>query len=141
MGLGAVSTTYGDVLNADVAIITGSNAPANHPVLSSFFKTARRQGTTIICIDPRADKMADHADIFCQIKPGTDVAFYNGILHEVIRLGLADADFISRRTTNYDALPRTLKDYPPQRADQITRPSPPTIRPVPRESAEAPPSE
>ena len=45
VGSGAVSTTYGDIENADVAIITGSNATANHPVASSFFKQARRRGT------------------------------------------------------------------------------------------------
>src|SRR6516162_2870443 len=42
IGSGAVSTTYGDVINADVAIVTGSNSTANHPVASSFFKQARR---------------------------------------------------------------------------------------------------
>jgi formate dehydrogenase major subunit len=120
IGSGAVSTTYGDVINAEVAIITGSNAPANHPVASSFFKQARRNGTTIIYIDPRADKMADHADIYCQLKPGTDVAFYNGIMHEVIRLGLTDEEFIARRTSNYEALAATVADYPPERAEQIT---------------------
>jgi formate dehydrogenase major subunit len=120
IGSGAVSTTYGDVLNSDVAIITGSNAPANHPVASSFFKQAQRQGTTIIYVDPRADKMAEHADIYCQLKPGTDVAFYNAVMHELIRLGLIDADFIARRTSNYEALAQTVKDYPPERAEQIT---------------------
>ena len=55
----AVSTTYGDVTNADVAIITGSNATANHPVASSFFKQARRRGTTIVYVDPRAGTVAD----------------------------------------------------------------------------------
>ena len=95
IGSGAVSTTYGDVINADVAIVTGSNSTANHPVASTFFKQARRRGTTIIYIDPRADKMADHADIYCQLKPGTDVAFYNGVMHELIRLDLVDHDYIA----------------------------------------------
>jgi formate dehydrogenase major subunit len=120
IGSGAVSTTYGDVVNAEVAIVTGSNAPANHPVASSFFKQARRKGTTIIYVDPRADKMADHADIYCQLKPGTDVAFYNGVMHEIIRLGLTDDAFIATRTSNYEALRRTVADYPPERAEQIT---------------------
>ncbi len=120
IGSGAVSTTYGDVINADVAIITGSNATANHPVASSFFKQARRRGTKIIYIDPRAARVADHADIYCQLKPGTDVAFYNGVLHEIIRLGLIDRDYIAARTSNYDELARTVADYPPQRAAQIT---------------------
>ncbi len=120
IGSGAVSTTYGDVLNADVVIITGSNATANHPVASSFFKQARRRGTKVIYIDPRADRVADHADIYCQLKPGTDVAFYNGVMHEIIRLGLIDRDYIARRTSNYDELARTVADYSPQRAAQIT---------------------
>lgn len=120
IGSGAVSTTYGDVLNADVAIITGSNATANHPVASSFFKQARRRGTKIIYIDPRADRVADHADIYCQLKPGTDVAFYNGVMHEIIRLGLIDREYIANRTSNYDELARIVDDYPPRRAAQIS---------------------
>ncbi|TQM06415.1 formate dehydrogenase subunit alpha [Pseudonocardia kunmingensis] len=120
IGSGAVSTTYGDVVNADVVIITGSNPTANHPVASSFFKQARRKGTKIIYIDPRASTVSEHADVFCQLKPGTDVAFYNGVMHEVIRLGLFDREFIANRTSNYDELARTVADYPPERAAQIT---------------------
>ncbi len=137
IGSGAVSTTYGDVINADVAIVTGSNPTANHPVASSFFKQARRRGTTIIYVDPRADKMADHSDIFCQVKPGTDVAFYNGVMHEVIRLGLTDDEFIARRTTNYEALAETVRDYPPERAAQITGVDADVIRRVARAWGEA----
>jgi formate dehydrogenase major subunit len=137
IGSGAVSTTYGDVVNADVAIVTGSNPTANHPVAASFFKQARRRGTTIIYVDPRADKMSDHADIFCQLKPGTDVALYNGVMHEVIRLGLTDRDFIERRTSNYEALARTVADYPPERAAQITGIDAAAIRRVARAWGEA----
>ena len=137
IGSGAVSTTYGDVINAEVAIVAGSNAPANHPVASSFFKQARRNGTTIIYVDPRADKMADHSDIFCQLKPGTDVAFYNGVMHEVIRLGLTDDAFIADRTSNYEALRRTVADYPPERAEQITGVPADVIRRVARVWGEA----
>jgi formate dehydrogenase major subunit len=137
IGSGAVSTTYGDVINADVAIVTGSNPTANHPVASSFFKQARRRGTTIIYIDPRADKMSDHADIFCQLKPGTDVAFYNGVMHEVIRLGLTDREFIEKRTANYAALAETVANYPPERAEQITGVPADVIRRVARAWGEA----
>jgi formate dehydrogenase major subunit len=137
IGSGAVSTTYGDVVNADVAIVAGSNPTANHPVASSFFKQARRRGTTIIYVDPRADKMADHADIFCQLKPGTDVAFYNGVMHEVIRLGLTDTEFVENRTTNFEALAATVRDYPPERAAQITGVDAELIRRVARTWGEA----
>jgi formate dehydrogenase major subunit len=137
VGSGAVSTTYGDVVNADVVIITGSNPTANHPVASSFFKQARRRGTKIIYVDPRANTVADHADYYCQVKPGTDVAFYNAIMHEVIRLGLIDREFIAERVSNYDALARTVADYPPERAAQICGIEADLIREVARVWGEA----
>ena len=137
IGSGAVSTTYGDVVNADVVIVAGSNPTANHPVASSFFKQARRRGTTLIYVDPRASKVREHADIYCQIKPGTDVAFYNGIMHEVIRLGLVDREFVERRTSNFEALERTVADYPPERAAQISGVDADVIRRVARVWGEA----
>ncbi|QJY48535.1 formate dehydrogenase subunit alpha [Pseudonocardia broussonetiae] len=137
VGSGAVSTTYGDVVNADVVIITGSNPTANHPVASSFFKQARRRGTKIIYVDPRASTVAEHADIHIQLKPGTDVAFYNAVMHEVIRLGLIDREFIASRTSNYDELARTVADYPPDRAAQITGVDADSIREVARTWGEA----
>ncbi|TWF79081.1 NAD-dependent formate dehydrogenase catalytic subunit /NAD-dependent formate dehydrogenase iron-sulfur protein [Pseudonocardia hierapolitana] len=137
VGSGAVSTTYGDVINADVVIITGSNPTANHPVASSFFKQARRRGTKIIYVDPRASTVAEHADVFVQLKPGTDVAFYNALMHEVIRNGNIDRDFIANRTSNYDALARTVAEYPPERAAQITGVDADTIREVARLWGEA----
>jgi formate dehydrogenase major subunit len=137
VGSGAVSTTYGDIVNADVAILAGTNTTANHPVAASFFKQARRRGTKLIVIDPRREKIADHADVYCQLKPGTDVAFYNGVLHEVIRLGLVDRDFIRDRVTNYGELAAKVRDYPPERAAQISGIDADTIRLVARMWGEA----
>lgn len=137
VGSGAVSTTYGDVANAEVVIITGSNPTANHPVASSFFKQARRRGTKIIYVDPRASTVSEHADYHCQVKPGTDVAFYNAIMHEVIRLGLIDMDFIRARVSGFEELVRTVNEYPPERAAQITGVDADLIRQVARVWGEA----
>jgi formate dehydrogenase major subunit len=137
VGSGAVSTTYGDVANAEVVIITGSNPTSNHPVASSFFKQARRRGTKIIYVDPRAATVAEHADLFVQLKPGTDVAFYNSVMNEIIRLGLTDREFIASRTSNYEELARTVADYPPERAATITGVDADLIREVARTWGEA----
>jgi formate dehydrogenase major subunit len=137
VGSGAVSTTYGDIVNADVALLAGTNTTANHPVASSFFKQARRRGTKLIVIDPRRERIAEHADIFCQIKPGTDVAFYNGVMHEVIARGLVDREFVAQRTTNYGELAAMVRDYPPERAAQICGVGADVIREVGRLWGEA----
>ena len=88
-------------------------------------------------IDPRRERIADHADIFCQIKPGTDVAFYNGVMHEVIRLGLVDREFIAERVTNYGELAAMVRQYPPERAAQICGIDADTIRRIARLWGEA----
>ena len=119
IGSGAVTTTYGDIVNADVAILAGTNTTANHPVASSFFKQAKRRGTRLVVVDPRAERIAEHADLFCQIRPGTDVAFYNGVMHEIIRLDLVDREYIREFTTGFEDLARLVKDYPPERAAEI----------------------
>ena len=119
VGSGAVSTTYGDIINADVAILAGTNTTANHPVASSFFKQARRRGTKLIVVDPRRERIADHADVYCQIKPGTDVAFYNGVLHEIIAQDWVDREFVQTRTSNFGELAKMVRQYPPERAAQI----------------------
>jgi formate dehydrogenase major subunit len=137
VGSGAVSTTYGDIVNAEVAILAGTNTTANHPVASSFFKQARRRGTKLIVVDVRRERIADHADVFCQLKPGTDVAFYNGVMHEIIRLGLVDREFIAERTTNYGELAKTVKEYPPERVAQMCGLDAEVIRTVARLWGEA----
>jgi formate dehydrogenase major subunit len=132
VGSGSVSTTYGDIVNANVAILAGTNTTANHPVASSFFKQAKRRGTKLIVVDPRRERIADHADIFCQIKPGTDVAFYNGIMHELIANDWVDREFVAGRVTGYGDLAKLVRQYPPERAAQICGVDADTIREVAR---------
>src|SRR4029078_4202646 len=116
VGSGAGSTTYGDIINADAALLCGTNTTANHPVASSCFKQARRRGTKLIVVDPRRERVAEHADVYCQMKPATDCAFSTGALDEVIRLGLVAREFIAARVSNYGELAKLVKQYPPERA-------------------------
>jgi formate dehydrogenase major subunit len=119
IGSAAVTTTYGDVANSDVALITGSNTTSNHPVAATFFKDAARNGTRLIVVDPRASGISEHAWRFCQIRSGTDVAFYNGMMHILIAEGLTDEAYIAERTTDFDGLARTVEAYTPERVSGI----------------------
>lgn len=130
IGSGAVTTTYGDVENADVALLAGTNTTANHPVAATFFKQAAKQGTKLIVVDPRREAIADHADYFCRIKPGTDVAFYNAIMNVIIEEGLVDEEFVAERTENFEALSDTVAGYSPEMASKICGVESETIREV-----------
>ncbi len=115
IGSGAVTNTFGDVARAEVALLTGSNAAANHPVAATFMKEAVKNGTKLIVVDPRRSDMVPFATLFCHIKPGTDVAFYNALMHVIIKEGLYDADFVRDRTENFDGLRETVAGYAPER--------------------------
>ena len=58
-------------------------------------------------------------------------------MHEIIRLGLIDEEFIRDRTSNFEALAETVEDYPPERGEQITGVSAEQIRRVARAWGEA----
>ena len=130
IGSGAVTTTYGDVANAGAALLAGTNTTANHPVAASFFKEARKRGTKLIVVDPRRSDIADHADHYCRIKPGTDVAFYNAMMHVIIEEGLVDEAYVERHTDGYPALRETVARYTPERAAGICGVDAETIRAV-----------
>ena len=132
IGSGAVTTTYRDVENADAVLIAGSNTTANHPVAATFFKGARKEGTKLIVVDPRREAIADHADLYCRIKPGTDVAFYNAMMQVIVDEGLVDEAFVRDRTDDFDALCARVADYTPERAAKICGVDAETIREVAR---------
>ncbi|WP_293273320.1 formate dehydrogenase subunit alpha [Nannocystis sp.] len=119
IGSGAVSTTFRDVENSDVALLAGTNATSNHPVAATFFKQAAKRGTKLLVIDPHRPALADHAHLYVRIKPGTDVAFFNGVMHEIIRRGLVDEGFIRDRTEGFAALQATVAHYSPEIAARI----------------------
>jgi formate dehydrogenase major subunit len=137
IGSGAVTTTYGDIENAEAALLAGTNTTSNHPVAATFFKQARKRGTKLIVVDPRREIIADQADYHCRIKPGTDVAFYNAMMHVIIGEGLVDEAFVAERTENYDALATVVAAYSPERASKICGVEAETIREVARVFANA----
>ena len=137
IGSGAVTTTYRDVVNSDFALITGSNATANHPVAATFFKNAARAGTKLLVVDPRHSALADHAWRFCQIRPGTDVAFYNGMMNVINSEGLLDQRFIDERTSGFEVVEEVTARYTPEVAGAICGIDPEVMREVAVEYARA----
>ncbi len=120
IGSGAVTNVFSDVGRAEVCLVAGSNTTANHPVAATFIKEASKRGTRLIVVDVQRNQMARFAKHFAQIKPGTDVAFYNGLMHVLIRDGLIDEEFIARRTDGFEDLRRlVLDEYAPADAARI----------------------
>ena len=119
IGSGAVTNVVRDVEHADVVLVAGSNTTENHPVAATFIKQAAAGHAKLLVVNPRRVPLADHAHLFLQIRPGSDVAFYNGMLHVIIRENLADHVFVAARTENFGALRDVVAQYPPERAANL----------------------
>jgi len=122
-GSGAMTNSIDDLTTkADVFFIIGSNTTEAHPVIGMKIKQAvRRRDAKIILADPRRIELADHAAIWMRQRPGTDVALLNGMMNVIItERGELPTDFIKGRTENYDDLLRSVRDFTPEKAEEIT---------------------
>ena len=137
VGSGAVSNQVSDVMKADVALVIGANPTVNHPVAATWMKNAARRGTKLIVADPRESALARHAEMFLQIRPDSDVALLNGMMHVIVKEGLADDDFIRARTREYAALKAQVEKCPPEAMSAICGIAPEEIRRAARLYAKA----
>jgi assimilatory nitrate reductase catalytic subunit len=109
---------YEDLEQADVILLIGANIAENHPILC--WRLQANPGTTLIVVDPRVTKTAMLADTHLPIKPRTDLALINGLIHLVIEHGLYDRDYVAAHTTGFDELRDSVRQYTPDRVAEIT---------------------
>jgi assimilatory nitrate reductase catalytic subunit len=103
-GSDTVPGCYEDLDLADLVVLAGSNLAACHPVLFQRLSEAReRRGTRVVVIDPRRTITCQIADLHLPIKPGGDVALWNGLLAHLAKAGAIDRDFIAAHTNGLDA--------------------------------------
>jgi formate dehydrogenase alpha subunit len=120
-GSGAMTNTIGDIAQADVILITGSNTTENHPVIASVIKRAvHLKGKRLIVVDPRRIKISDFAHTWLRPHLGTDVAWINGMLHVIIAENLHAKAFVESRTTGFEALKQAVAKYSPEYVEAIT---------------------
>ncbi len=79
-----MTTHWCDFQNTDVIMNIGSNSVENHPVSSKWLNRAHESGAKWIVVDPRYTRTAEMADIYCPIRPGTDIAFYGGLYNYIV---------------------------------------------------------
>ncbi len=125
-----MTNSFGEFADAKMFFCIGTNMTEAHPVASTFLKNALRKGAKLIVADPRRQPLADLADIFCQIKVGSDIAFLNGIMHVIITEGLYDKEFVEKKCDNFEALKAKIMEYPVERAAEISGVDAGTIREV-----------
>lgn len=115
LGADAPPCSYADIAAASVLMIAGANPAVAHPIVFRAIEDARANNPDlkIIVVDPRRTESAAIADLHLALRPGTDVALYNGLLNILINEGMLDDDYIAAHTTGFAELRDIVRHYPP----------------------------
>src|SRR5512137_2310918 len=110
-----MTNSIADMEESKCFLITGTNTTENHPVISTVIKRAITQrGAKLILADPRNIELAKFATVWLRQKPGTDIAWINGLLNIIIAEDLLDKTFVAERTENFEAVKLAVAKYTPQ---------------------------
>ncbi|MFD8957544.1 molybdopterin-dependent oxidoreductase [Streptomyces anulatus] len=112
--------SYEDFAHADVFLVTGANMADCHPILFLRMMERVKAGAKLIVVDPRRNATAAKADLYLRIRPGTDLALLNGLLHLLVENRHTDPGFIAEHTEGWETMPAFLRDYPPAAVAAIT---------------------
>lgn len=105
---------------AKLIIAWGANILGTSVHLWPFIVEARRNGARFYAIDPRKNRTGELADRHYFINPGSDAALALGMMHVILEERLFDADYVERFTTGLEGLREKTRQYPPQRAAELT---------------------
>lgn len=120
VGAGAASNSFDQIAGADTLFIFGSNTTEAHPIVSLHVNKAIKNGARLVVGDPRKIELVRYADAWLNLRPGTNIALINGLLHIIIKEGWENRAFIDGRTEGFEKLKAKVKAYTPGRVEKIT---------------------
>ncbi len=121
VGNGVMQEEGPDYVSSKCILVCGGNPLVSHPPRGrDLLEGVKKNKAKLIVIDPRRTPLAAQANMWLQIRPGTDVALILGMLHTIISEELFDKAFVERYCHGFDALREHVKAYPPEHAAEIT---------------------
>ncbi|HUL30764.1 MAG TPA: molybdopterin-dependent oxidoreductase [Thermodesulfobacteriota bacterium] len=110
-----------DYRNAKCIFIIGGNPVVSHPPKGvEILEAKQKRGTKLIVVDPRKTQLASQADLWLQIRPGTDGALVLGMLNTIITEELYDREFVEKWCHGFEELRDRVRDYPLDKVAEIT---------------------
>jgi assimilatory nitrate reductase catalytic subunit len=113
---------YEDIDSAECILIAGSNTAVAHPIVYRRIEDAKAANPNlrIIVVDPRRTESCEIADLHLPLKPGSDIALYNAMLHVMLNEELVDRGYIAAHTEGFEALAKLVERYTPAMAAELT---------------------
>lgn len=120
--------SYEDLEKSDLVFLIGANIADNHPILC--YRLEKNPKKILIVADPRVTKTAMMADVYLPVKPRSDIALLNAMMHVIIKEGKTDKKYIQEHTNGFEELAAHLEKYTPEFSSKITGLSEDKIRKV-----------
>lgn len=119
-GIDRAANPWSDILKAEVVWVSGANIAECAPITTSYIWQARENGAKVIMVDPRITPAARTCDLFLPIKPGRDIALFNGVLNRMIERGWIDHEFIEKHTVGFEAVAEHVRQWTIERTAEVT---------------------
>ncbi len=117
-----------DIPRTGCVILVGSNPAETMPPALRYFTELRDNGGTLIVVDPRRTRTAEHADLHLAPRPGTDLALALGLLHLVVAEGRVDEEYVRERTSGWQEARAAAMAHWPEYVERITGVPVPQLR-------------
>lgn len=98
----------------------GINEAATNVHAIKFIQEAKEKGAKIVVVNPVRTALANQADLFLQVKPGTDGALALGVMNILIKEELYDEEFVNNHTIGFEELVKEAEKYPIEKVSEIT---------------------
>jgi anaerobic selenocysteine-containing dehydrogenase len=101
-------------------VLWGFRPSASLPLMWRAIAQARKAGAKLIVVDPERTHEAEHADIWLQNMPGSDVALALGLIHTIVSEERHDAEFVAEHASGFEELRARAGDYPAEVTAPLT---------------------
>jgi anaerobic selenocysteine-containing dehydrogenase len=103
-------------------MVWGNNIVISNPdeYKGEHFSVALNQGAKLIAVDPRLTRIAARADVWLQLRPGTDAALALGLLNVIVNEELYDKGFVEHYVHGWEPFVKRVNEYPVERVETIT---------------------
>ena len=109
-----------DIPHAETILLVGGNLAETMPPVMRYFEAQQRNGGALIVADPRRSATAQWAKLHLALRPGSDAALANGLVHLLIRDSLIDRSYIESRTEGFEEVRQLAAAYWPERVEALT---------------------
>jgi anaerobic selenocysteine-containing dehydrogenase len=108
--------------NPRCIMVWGNNIVISNPdeYKGEPFSVALSKGAKLIAVDPRMTRIAARADVWLQLRPGTDAALALGMLNVIVNEGLYDKEFVENHVYGWEPFVKRVNEYALDRVEEIT---------------------